>query len=191
MRRWSSDRVDFCGVYFWIITQECAGGWEFFTSIDEEGSTRLSTYVGRRYSLSDAADFHGCALRNYRRLESLVRSGSDGGALVKDLFVELFSLKAARGELKARIRIVKALPGPEDVPSHIREVWVGLELPLAVDYSPWPIEFLVDPQAATERLAAQNPEVAKWWRESPNHGKAVYLAFPADCCELLTEQPHG
>lgn len=103
------------------------------------------------------------------------------------------------------IRIVAIPPG--DAPEHVRQAWVGLELPLrngatapapeivvgalsgkVADFEPG---YVVDGILAIHRLAAHSPEAAAWWRENaPLVLKPGYdLFFPSEACERVA-LPH-
>jgi hypothetical protein len=100
-----------------------------------------------------------------------------------------------------RIRIVATPPG--EAPINVRGAWVGLTLPL-VPHVPAPYTavtagavsgaddvpltgYVVNGKRAVDRLAAEAPWAAAWWREHAPHVLVdnYQFLFPADVCEIV------
>ena len=99
------------------------------------------------------------------------------------------------------IRVVA--PPPGEAPEQVRAAWVGLELPLVGGVSqPCTAPalgsvsggsagicagYVVDGQEAVERLVAQCPKAAAWWREYAHQvvAQGYRLMFPTDVCHRL------
>lgn len=107
----------------------------------------------------------------------------------------------------AKIKIV-AVPAGE-APEHVREQWVGLELPLIPDHSHGSLRnldaqgvitqretvvhsaFVVNAREAIDLLAAKHPRAGNWWKQTGwYHEPGAMLVFRAEECELLGEFPN-
>lgn len=182
MQRWSSDAFLLPGGSIhelYLITQRCVAGWETFLANDNEGTHRFFTYSAKHSSMDLAAKFHQEKMKS---LTSLQKVDSEVAAILSILYSQ--ALIGFTYSPKHRIKIVKTPSGPESIPEEVRKAWVGIEIPLALDPSPWPIEYLVDPTEAIEILAKNDSRAAQWWKDSPDHGKADYLVFVPEWCEL-------
>jgi hypothetical protein len=101
-----------------------------------------------------------------------------------------------------KIRITNTPPG--EAPEHVRQAWIGLEIPIAGNYlapqsavgfgvltgSPQPhVGYVVDAHTAVELLAAQSTEAADWWRTNvPNLiPPGQHFMFDVECCEELPD----
>jgi hypothetical protein len=110
------------------------------------------------------------------------------------------------------VRITSVPPG--EAPTHIREAWVGLVLPLAREQPKRYITsgvlsgprgfiqtlqhlltsrltlhsgFAVSTLPALELLERSRPAAARWWRENAPHllQAGRHFVFPTECCEAL------
>ncbi len=117
---------------------------------------------------------------------------------VSGTYVDMARRRRTSGGL---IRIIA--PPPGEAPEHVRAAWVGVELPLVGGVSQptagpgrgvvsgnagvvW-VGYVVDGRVAVQRLAAQCPEAAAWWRANAPHilGWGYGLLFPTDVCQRL------
>ena len=62
---YATDEIRIAGVPFYLVTQECAGGWETFLANDAEGTTRFNTFESRSPDLGTAADLHRLTKSGY------------------------------------------------------------------------------------------------------------------------------
>lgn len=118
-----------------------------------------------------------------------------------------------------RVRVIATPPG--EAPEHIRQAWVGLELPLAAGHEtaqrfrtvgvlsgpktilgrllsaftarPSEPGFLVNAPLAFAELEAHAPEAATWWREhTPQFfAPGKCLVFAARCCQVVDAAEHS
>ena len=102
---------------------------------------------------------------------------------------------------------ILAPPRGGEVPDDIRAAWVGLVLPILVEFEPFSrgqlnehllnslkllddtVTFPVDMQLAVEILALHRPEAATWWRENHNINYASFFNFNRGCCEIVEGVP--
>lgn len=107
---------------------------------------------------------------------------------------------------EAQMNCIKIFTPPQggEVSDKIRAAWIGLVLPIKVEYEPFSrgqlsersLELLdvamfpVDMQLAIEILGLHRPEAAKWWRENRNNiTSTAFFSFNPGCCEVVEGIP--
>ena len=110
-----------------------------------------------------------------------------------------------------KIRIKSTPPG--EAPEHIRQAWIGLEIPAfrcrgrvfgvlsgpktrlgvflarLLGRAKRKVGYAVDAEAAVNLLASRSPEVADWWRQNAPRfiEPGRYFMFAAESCEVIDE----
>jgi hypothetical protein len=126
-----------------------------------------------------------------------VALGVIGGTIGLSFLIPYLKNRTAQ----VRVRITATPPG--EAPDHVRQAWIGLEVPLAPgEKGPRMVEgngvlsgapaaiaygYFLDGATAVNLLAAHAPEAAAWWRANAPHvlQSGARLVFPAEGCERL------
>ena len=130
-------------------------------------------------------------------------AGSVAGLALLGVAIALVYRWRKHAAPRAIVRIKTVPPG--EAPVWVRQMWVGLELPLIAGQvqadhqgalgvlSRRPVQppasYAVDANTAFTILESASPEAAAWWRENaPDIAKPGFqLVFPADVCERLDD----